>query len=121
MLDDFLTRVRQTVDDGLERFLPSPPACPPLVSEAMRYSVFAGGKRLRPSLTLAAADAVARRLGEPADLAFALALPSACAVELIHTYSLVHDDLPCMDDDVLRRGTDLRAVLRAVEEKPRAV
>jgi geranylgeranyl pyrophosphate synthase len=70
----------------------------------MRYSVFAGGKRLRPVLTLAAADAIARASGEaPAD-SFELALPAACAIELIHTYSLIHDDLPAMDNDTLRRG-----------------
>src|SRR5919112_4437353 len=62
----------------------------------MRYSVTAGGKRLRPVLCLASADAVH---GERA-----LALPAACAIELIHTYSLIHDDLPAMDDDTLRRG-----------------
>jgi len=62
----------------------------------MRYSVFAGGKRLRPILALAAAEACG---GDPE-----CALPAACAVELVHTYSLVHDDLPCMDDDDLRRG-----------------
>ena len=93
---DFLSRTRARVDDALERFLPRPPACPPLVSEAMRYSVFAGGKRLRPLLTLAAADAVSG--------SFESALPAACAVELIHTYSLIHDDLPAMDNDTLRRG-----------------
>src|SRR5262249_47839488 len=65
--------------------------------EAMRYSVFAGGKRLRPVLTLAAAEAVDRR-------ASPLALPAACAIEMIHTYSLIHDDLPAMDNDTLRRG-----------------
>jgi len=71
----------------------------------MRYSVFAGGKRLRPMLTLAAADAVARTDGHgAADAAFELALPAACAIELIHTYSLIHDDLPAMDNDTLRRG-----------------
>jgi len=80
----------------------------------MRYSVFAGGKRLRPVLTLAAAEAVARASGEPApvsDVAFELALPAACAIELIHTYSLIHDDLPAMDNDTLRRG---RATLHVV-------
>lgn len=98
----FIETARARVDAGLDRFLPKPPACPPLISEAMRYSVMAGGKRLRPLLTLAAADAVARLTREPAP--DALALPSACAVELIHTYSLIHDDLPAMDDDTLRRG-----------------
>ncbi len=96
----FLDAARARVDAALERYLPAPPACPALVSEAMRYSLFAGGKRLRPSLTLAAADAVA-----PGDeRAQAAALPAACAIELIHTYSLIHDDLPAMDDDALRRG-----------------
>jgi geranylgeranyl pyrophosphate synthase len=70
----------------------------------MRYSVMAGGKRLRPILVLAAADAVATARREDAALARARALPAACALELIHTYSLIHDDLPAMDDDDLRRG-----------------
>jgi geranylgeranyl diphosphate synthase type II len=69
----------------------------------MRYSLLAGGKRLRPILTIASAEAVADRLGAPPSTAD-LALPTACALELIHTYSLVHDDLPSMDDDTLRRG-----------------
>jgi len=96
-LESFLTTARARVDDALDRYLPRPPACPVIVSEAMRYSVFAGGKRLRPVLTLAAADAVERD-------AYALALPAACAIEMIHTYSLIHDDLPAMDNDTLRRG-----------------
>jgi geranylgeranyl diphosphate synthase type II len=101
-LSDFLHRARARVDDALERYLPTPPSCPIIVSEAMRYSVFAGGKRLRPVLTLAAADAVARRLGAPEGSNDAI--PAACAIELIHTYSLIHDDLPAMDDDTVRRG-----------------
>jgi geranylgeranyl pyrophosphate synthase len=101
----FLSDSRARVDAALERYLPSPPACPDIVSAAMRYSVFAGGKRLRPILTLAAADAVARDGGSPAPPATVdLALPAACAIELIHTYSLIHDDLPAMDNDTLRRG-----------------
>ncbi len=103
-LDEFLTHVRRRVDAALDTYLPKSPDCPLLVSEAMRYSVFAGGKRLRPTLTLAAADAVARAAREPVDAAFELALPAACALELIHTYSLIHDDLPAMDNDTLRRG-----------------
>ena len=96
-LDTFLQRSRVLVDEALERWLPTPPACPAIVADAMRYSVFAGGKRLRPALTLAAAEAVERS-------AASLALPAACAIEMIHTYSLIHDDLPAMDNDTLRRG-----------------
>ena len=113
-LDDFLTYARSLVDAALDRHLPVPPACPAIVADAMRYSVFAGGKRLRPMLTLAAADAIAwrgpdrqagARSGTPVrGRAFDLSLPAACAIELIHTYSLIHDDLPAMDDDTLRRG-----------------
>jgi len=110
-LDAFLRSTRARIDDALERCLPSPPACPPLISEAMRYSVLAGGKRLRPSLTLAAADAVSRWRGDgsggnasPAPSSIDLAMPAGCAIELIHTYSLIHDDLPAMDNDTLRRG-----------------
>ena len=103
-LDAFLNESRRRVDEALERYLPRPPACPAVLSEAMRYSVFAGGKRLRPILTLAAADAVARATGSGRDTTVGLALPAACAIELIHTYSLIHDDLPAMDNDTLRRG-----------------
>jgi geranylgeranyl pyrophosphate synthase len=100
-LNQFLASARARVDTALDRWLPAPPACPPLLSAAMRYSVMAGGKRLRPILALAAADAVSR---SAAGDALALALPLACAVEFIHTYSLIHDDLPAMDNDTLRRG-----------------
>ena len=109
-LDAFLQRGRVLVDEALDRWLPKPPTRPAVVAEAMRYSVFAGGKRLRPMLTLAAAEAVAaaelardakaRGLSRAVDLA----LPAACAIEMIHTYSLIHDDLPAMDNDTLRRG-----------------
>src|SRR5215831_15051014 len=95
---------RARVDRALDNYLPKPPDCPLLVSEAMRYSVFAGGKRLRPMLTLAAAHAIARSEQGSPEAAFELALPAACAIELIHTYSLIHDDLPAMDNDTLRRG-----------------
>jgi geranylgeranyl diphosphate synthase type II len=101
-LSAFLDGARVEVDAALERYLPTPPACPAIVAEAMRYSVFAGGKRLRPMLALAAADAVSRRAERSRHAS--LALPAACALELIHTYSLIHDDLPAMDDDTLRRG-----------------
>jgi geranylgeranyl diphosphate synthase, type II len=84
------------VEAALASVLPSSPDCPPVVAEAMRYSLMAGGKRLRSILCLASADSVGgnRRL----------AMPAACAIELIHTYSLIHDDLPAMDDDTMRRG-----------------
>jgi len=99
--EEYVLRSRAAVDAALDRLLPSPPECPPLIAEAMRYSVFAGGKRLRPLLALAAADAVTAG-GPPAD--DAAVLPAACAIEMIHTYSLIHDDLPAMDDDTRRRG-----------------
>ncbi len=98
--DDYAVERRAVVDAALDRLLPSPPACPRLIADAMRYTVFAGGKRLRPLLTLAAADSVAPG-GSANDRDV---LPAACAVELIHAYSLVHDDLPAMDNDTLRRG-----------------
>jgi geranylgeranyl diphosphate synthase, type II len=91
---------RALVDAAIARMLPSPPDAPPVVDRAVRYSALGAGKRLRPLLTLAAAEAVRPDEGE----AHRLALPAACAIELIHTYSLIHDDLPAMDDDSLRRG-----------------
>ena len=99
-LREYLRQRRDDVEDALRRFLPRGPACPPVISDAMGYSLFAGGKRLRPVLVLAAADAVTGGSEE----ARRLALPAACAIEMIHTYSLIHDDLPAMDNDSLRRG-----------------
>jgi geranylgeranyl pyrophosphate synthase len=104
-LESYLTARRAEIDAALVAYLPTPPDSPAVVAEAMRYSVVAGGKRLRPVLTLTAADAI----GGPE--ARALALPAACAIEMIHTYSLIHDDLPAMDDDTMRRG---RATLHVV-------
>ena len=92
----YLGERRQAVDEALDRALPPADAHPPRIHEAMRYSVFAGGKRLRPILVIAGAEAVGGRMGD--------VLPTACAFELIHTYSLIHDDLPAMDDDDYRRG-----------------
>ena len=103
-LRQWLDAARADVEAALARYLPAEPACPARLAESMRYSLFAGGKRLRPVLALAAAEAVAARLGSDAAHARARTLPAACALELIHTYSLVHDDLPAMDDDTLRRG-----------------
>jgi geranylgeranyl diphosphate synthase type II len=88
--------LRREVDEALERALPPESAWPATIHRAVRYSLFAGGKRIRPVLVLAAGEAVG---GARAEL-----MPLACAVEMVHTYSLVHDDLPAMDDDDLRRG-----------------
>lgn len=96
----FTAECRRDLEQALGRWLPAPPRCPARLHDAMQYSLLAGGKRMRPVLVLAAADAVAS--GHPD--ARALALPAACSLEMIHTYSLVHDDLPAMDNDTLRRG-----------------
>ena len=95
-LKEYLKRRQRLVDGALERWVPGEHEFPPNVHQAMRYSLFAGGKRLRPILVLAAAETVGARIAD--------ALPLACSLELIHTYSLIHDDLPSMDDDDLRRG-----------------
>lgn len=97
-LDD----LRRIIEAALEQALPA--AAPGPIVEAMRHGLLGGGKRLRPCLTLATAEAVAERNGTSVDAARESALPAACALEFIHSYSLVHDDLPAMDDDVLRRG-----------------
>ena len=101
-IESYVAELRALVDDALARALPA--EAPPLVADAMRYSLLAGGKRLRPVLALAAADAIAERRAKPAADARMRALPAAVALEFIHTYSLIHDDLPAMDDDTLRRG-----------------
>jgi len=95
-LSRYLADRTKLVDKALDRFLPEESVKPRTIHKAMRYSIFAGGKRLRPVLTMAAAEACGGKI--------AASLPAACAVECIHTYSLIHDDLPCMDDDDLRRG-----------------
>jgi geranylgeranyl diphosphate synthase type II len=97
-LTEYLVARRAQIDEALVRFLPVAPDSPAPLHAAMRYSLLAGGKRLRPILTLAAAETVGGERAIP------LALPAACAIEFIHTYSLIHDDLPAMDDDSLRRG-----------------
>jgi geranylgeranyl diphosphate synthase type II len=84
------------VDEALGRFLPPEDELPVSLHKSMRYSVFAGGKRVRPILLLAACEAAGGDI--------ARAMPAACAMEMIHTYSLIHDDLPAMDDDDFRRG-----------------
>ncbi len=92
----YLAARRKQIDRALDRFLPNKSTPPATLHQAMRYSLFAGGKRLRPILCLAAAEACGGRASA--------AIPLACAVECIHTYSLIHDDLPSMDNDDLRRG-----------------
>jgi geranylgeranyl pyrophosphate synthase len=99
----YLDELRQTLEPALERVVASG-RYPTLIADAMRYSLMGGGKRLRPCITLAVAERVGALQNLPADDARAIALPAACAVEMIHSYSLVHDDLPAMDDDHLRRG-----------------
>ena len=95
-LQNFLVTRTEAVNAALDTFLPSEKTKPATIHKAMRYSLFAGGKRMRPALVLAAAEACGG--SESA------AMPLACAVECIHTYSLVHDDLPGMDNDDYRRG-----------------
>ena len=95
-LSAYLQRSSQIVERTLDQLLPSLKTKPKRIHEAMRYSLFAGGKRIRPALCLAAAEACGGN--------WKSALPAACAVECIHTYSLIHDDLPAMDNDDFRRG-----------------
>ncbi|HXB58608.1 MAG TPA: farnesyl diphosphate synthase [Candidatus Acidoferrales bacterium] len=95
-LQDFLSTRTEAVNRALDQFLPAEKTKPATIHKAMRYSLFAGGKRMRPALCLAAAEACG---GSDKD-----AMPMACAVECIHTYSLIHDDLPAMDNDDFRRG-----------------
>jgi geranylgeranyl diphosphate synthase type II len=96
---DFKTYLKEQcarIDAALDTYLPRETELPHSLHKAMRYSVFAGGKRVRPILMLAACHAVGGDSGR--------AIPAACAMEMIHTYSLIHDDLPAMDDDDFRRG-----------------
>lgn len=95
-IEAYLDQKRRDVDGFLEKVIPQPGTTPTTLHEAMRYSLFAGGKRVRPLFTIAAAEA----LGTPSSSI----LPIAASLELIHTYSLIHDDLPSMDNDDLRRG-----------------
>ncbi len=95
-IGEALEAYRRSIEEALDRALPPETAWPPAIHRAMRYSLFAGGKRIRPLLVLAAGEALG---GDSEEL-----LPLACAVEMIHTYSLIHDDLPAMDNDDLRRG-----------------
>jgi geranylgeranyl diphosphate synthase type II len=96
LLGGYLAARAREVDAALARFLPKASTRPATIHRAMRYSLLGGGKRIRPILCLAAAEACGGHLEN--------ALPPACALECVHTYSLIHDDLPCMDNDDLRRG-----------------
>jgi geranylgeranyl diphosphate synthase, type II len=95
-LKEIMTAPRARIDVALDRATQFPAGCPPRLAEAIRYCLLAPGKRLRPMLVLWGAEACGSSLDA--------AMPAACAVEMLHTYSLVHDDLPAMDDDDLRRG-----------------
>ncbi|MCA9025968.1 MAG: polyprenyl synthetase family protein [Planctomycetaceae bacterium] len=95
-MDEQLSQWRTTVEDCLRVRLESSPDCPDRLREAMAYSLMAGGKRLRPLLVLMACEACGGEIEA--------AMPAACAIEMVHTYSLIHDDLPAMDDDDERRG-----------------
>ena len=95
-LPEYLLQQQKRVDDALDRWVPPESQDPSIIHRAMRYSLFAGGKRVRPLLAMAAAEAVSGRADGIED--------AACALELIHTYSLIHDDLPALDNDDLRRG-----------------
>src|SRR5438105_7233614 len=95
-LDEYIAQQQKRVDSALERWVPAESVDPPVIHRAMRYSLFAGGKRIRPLLAMASAEAVS---DNPSGIEHA-----ACALELIHTYSLIHDDLPALDNDDLRRG-----------------
>lgn len=95
-LQEFFETCRETIDAALDRLVPAAAAEPRRLREAIRWSLFAGGKRFRPALVLA--------VGQIFEVDRAKLLRAACAIEMIHTYSLIHDDLPAMDDDDLRRG-----------------
>ncbi len=95
-VERFLAAEARRTDAAIRRFLPAPRTAPPTVRRAMAYSLFPGGKRLRPTLAIAACRAVGGRVND--------VLPAAAAIEMIHTYSLIHDDLPALDNDDLRRG-----------------
>jgi geranylgeranyl diphosphate synthase type II len=95
-LKSYLAQKQQLVEDALEEYLPVAETYPPVIHESMRYSTFAGGKRLRPAMLLMAAEMLEK---EESSVLFA-----AAAIEMLHTYSLIHDDLPAMDNDDLRRG-----------------
>ncbi len=92
----YIEERKRLIDDWLDSFIPPEETPPSTIHKAIRYALFPGGKRIRPILCIAAAEIAGGRAQD--------VLPAACAIEMIHTYSLIHDDLPCMDDDDFRRG-----------------
>jgi geranylgeranyl diphosphate synthase, type II len=107
---EYIDARRRDIEAALPTFLPPVPDCPEVLRDAMAYSLLGGGKRLRPILCLASCDAVG---GDRATV-----MPTACAIEMIHTYSLIHDDLPAMDNDTMRRG---RPTLHVVAGEGQAI
>ena len=95
-IKEYLNDMKTLVDGALERYIPSINSYPPDIFNSIRYSLFAGGKRLRPILLMASAETIGSKREE--------VLPFACAIEMIHTYTLIHDDLPALDNDDFRRG-----------------
>ncbi|MBI4379072.1 MAG: polyprenyl synthetase family protein [Nitrospinae bacterium] len=95
-IKEYLGEMKTLIDNTLDRYIPADTVYPPDIYKSIRYSLFAGGKRLRPILVIASAETVG---GNREDV-----LPFACAIEMIHTYTLIHDDLPALDNDDLRRG-----------------
>lgn len=95
-ISEYLKRRKKIIDSALDLYLPQGSEYPKIIHKAMRYSVFPGGKRIRPILLLASCETCGGNIKE--------ALPAACAIEMIHTYSLIHDDLPAVDNDDYRRG-----------------
>ena len=96
VIRDYIEEKKKKVDEALDRYLPGKNTFPRSIHKAMRYAIFSGGKRLRAILSIASAQACGGNMGD--------VMPSACAIEIIHSYSLIHDDLPAMDNDDYRRG-----------------
>lgn len=95
-IKDYIVNKKKIIDKALDKYLPSGSVKPQIIHRAMRYSVFPGGKRIRPILTIAGFEACGGKDNS--------VIPVACGIELVHSYTLVHDDMPCMDDDDFRRG-----------------
>jgi geranylgeranyl diphosphate synthase type II len=103
-LEGYIKRARAVIDDALDKYLPRPSRAPGMIHKAMRYSLFSGGKRIRPMIVMESCRACASGKRPLSRNRLNDALVIACAVEMVHAYSLIHDDLPSMDDDNYRRG-----------------